>query len=91
MSLLYIKAGVHVLSTSRTFSAINTVHQVPALLFDPLLHPLTPHAKVSERGQGKAAQLLPPLSVADGQAWGMRGLTGYWGKKAIKGMLSLST
>ena len=74
----------------RTFSASNAVHQVSALLFDPLLHPLPPHAKVSERGQGEATQLLPPLSIADGQAWGTRCSQITIGEKVNKAMLSLS-
>ena len=87
---LFLRYLIHNIILHLTFSASDAVHQVSALLFDPLLHPLPPHAKVSERGQGEATQLLPPLSITDGQAFGTRSSQIIGGKKVIKAMSSPS-
>ena len=88
---LFLRYLIHNIILHLTFSASNAVHQVSALLFDPILHPLPPHAKVSERGQGEATQLLPPLSITDGQAFGTRSSQIIGGEKGNQGyVISLS-
>lgn len=44
-------------------------HQKTGFLLDPFLNAFLPHPKVSERGEGKSAKLLPPLPIAEYNAW----------------------
>lgn len=38
-------------------------------LLDPLLNALLPHPKISQISEGKSAELLPPLPVAENNTW----------------------